>query len=282
MEKVFIRTFTVVLVFTFVCFGVSYGLARAAADGPFPKAVIAKIINRANADLVNVELEQKFSPTKLKSVEVSAGAANIKVKRSEGSEIIVRFSGYTEKDKKPMEYSVVDGKLRVEVGKNQNQKIHFHLGEDDFSGYGISGSDSVVVAEIPESYLGEVTLETSSGDTSVANIKSKKLVAKLGSGDIRLKNVSADQLKVSTGSGDVDIQTIDSKNADVHVGSGDVTARIGDIKNWSVSLATGSGDVYSDFAAKDESSKKTHSHEYGEGKSVMKVKTGSGDITLKM
>lgn len=281
MEKMFIRTFSAVLIFTVVCFAVSYGFARAASDGPFPKSVIAKIVNRVNADLINVELEQKFSPAKLNSLELSAGAANIKVRPTEGADIIVRFSGYTEKDKRPMEFAVANGRLRVEVGKQQ-QKFHFRLSNNDIEGYGLTSADSLIEAEIPKAYLGEVTLQSGSGDTSVSDIKSKKLVAKLGSGDIKLKNVSADQLKLSTGSGNVDIREIDSRDAEVHVGSGDVTARIGDIKKWSVTVKTGSGDIYSDFAAKEDSRKNSHRQEYGDGKATMNVKTGSGDVTLKM
>lgn len=161
-----------------------------------------------------------------------------------------------------------------------------------------TGSGDVTAREI----TGAVGLHTGSGDVDGQNLHGDSLTMETGSGDIELNDIGG-ALKLEAGSGDITLGGVGKvPTARIECGSGDITLR-GDLSGiQAFDLQTGSGDVTLitttpppvrlDIGGSDINAnwpnllntKTSHRHfsaDVGAATGQGRIRTGSGDVTLK-
>lgn len=148
---------------------------------------------------------------------------------------------------------------------------------------------------------GTLNVDVGSGDVTLSNVRGDDLEVATGSGEVRGTGIGSGTLKIDTGSGGVSLDGLVAQEAAVDVGSGDVDltwttdpgsididsgsgeVRIGLPANSgaTVDLESSSGDINSDFEIRTNHIERDALRgAFGDGKGIVKVETGSGDITV--
>lgn len=131
-----------------------------------------------------------------------------------------------------------------------------------------SGSGDIRVTET----LSAATIRVGSGDVEIDHTAGSASL-KSGSGDLRISSADGD-LSAATGSGDIAVHRLNRGKFSVKSGSGNVVVGIPDgVPVWT-DIATTSGTLQSDLAS-------TGAPEDGQDYVELRLKTSSGDITLK-
>jgi hypothetical protein len=143
-----------------------------------------------------------------------------------------------------------------------------------------SGSGSVDATNLTGDKL---VFDTGSGEVVVRNARARQLTADTGSGSVVLSGVAADRVHVDTGSGDVRLAlTRDVDALDVDTGSGSVTVEAPATLGASLRIATGSGDIRTDFPLRvSRRESDTLIASIGDGAGHIVIDTGSGDVRLR-
>jgi DUF4097 and DUF4098 domain-containing protein YvlB len=187
-----------------------------------------------------------------------------------------------------------DGQLTVDTGSG-NVRVGSVRGESSIDtgsgdvvirrliGNGLvdTGSGNVVVENVA---AGRLSIDTGSGDVTVKQGTAGKLLADTGSGEVRVVGVDIEELTADTGSGDVRIESSLAKARRVvaDTGSGDIHIIAGPNASFDVESSQGSGDLqvgYSDAELR-KSGKKVVGAKRGNGQTLIRVETGSGDCVI--
>jgi hypothetical protein len=232
--------------------------------------------------------------------------ANLKIALPAGGDVVVRNVVGAVRG------GQLEGKLRVDTGSGDIEIVS-HAGQltlDTGSGDVTigsatgetridTGSGDVVVRKL----VGNGLVDTGSGDVTVENVSAGKLSVDTGSGDVLVKNgqvshvladtgsgsvqvvgVELEELDADTGSGDVVVRTslAQAKRLTAETGSGDVTIYGGEEASFDIESSQGSGDllVRYDDATLRKDGKKVVGARRGDGRTVIRVETGSGDCTI--
>ena len=144
-----------------------------------------------------------------------------------------------------------------------------------------TGSGDVVVEKVS---AGRIYIDTGSGDVTVRDGSAGRVIADTGSGDVRVMRVELEELEADTGSGDVVIQSslAQARRISADTGSGDVEIHAGPDASFDIDSDQGSGDLsvgYSDAQLR-KSGKKVVGAKRGDGRTVIRVETGSGDCSI--
>ena len=188
--------------------------------------------------------------------------------------------------------SNVDGRLMIDVASADVETSGTRGALDLDLG---SGNVSVTDAK------GDIIVDTGSGDVTLSGIEAQRFSLDAGSGNLRATGVTAPSLELDTGSGDMTLTdvsspsiTLDSGSGSVEVelntdierlsvdaGSGNVTIRAPAALGARVEIETGSGDFDSDFEmAVTRRGDDSISGTIGDGRGMISVETGSGDVRL--
>src|SRR5215210_4230338 len=143
-----------------------------------------------------------------------------------------------------------------------------------------TGSGDVVVRKL----IGNGVVDTGSGDVTVENVSAGKLLADTGSGSVQVVSVELEELDADTGSGDVVVRSslAQAKRVKAETGSGDVTIYGGPEASFDIESSQGSGELlvrYDDAQIRKEG-KKVVGARRGDGQTVIRVETGSGDCVI--
>jgi hypothetical protein len=144
-----------------------------------------------------------------------------------------------------------------------------------------TGSGDVVVENVS---AGRLAVDTGSGDVTVREGTAAHVLAETGSGSVRVIRVELEELDADTGSGDVIFQAslAKAKRLTAETGSGDVEIKGGPDASFDISSSHGSGELqvgYADAALR-KSGKKVVGAKRGNGRTVIRVATGSGDCVI--
>lgn len=186
------------------------------------------------------------------------------------------------------------GRLTVDTGSG-DVVIGSATGETSID----TGSGDVVVRKL----VGNGSMDTGSGDVTVENVSAGKLSVDTGSGDVTVRNGQASRIEAETGSGSVQVVGVEIEELDAGTGSGDVVLRSSLAKAKRVDAETGSGDVeifggpqaafdiksshgsgelvvrYDDAEIRKDGRTVTGARR-GNGQTVIRVSTGSGDCVI--
>ncbi len=194
-----------------------------------------------------------------------------------------------------VEIAGFDGKLMVDTGSGD-----VNLGQMKADIKIDTGSGDVRV----ESLNGDGTVDTGSGDIDVKAVNARSfsadtgsgnvrvgagvvavLAADTGSGEIRIEGVEIETFKGDTGSGDVTLKSslANARDIIVDTGSGSVRIFAGANASFDLEADQGSGDLVVGY---DDAVYKRHGREIygakrGDGKTRIRVDTGSGDCVIK-
>jgi DUF4097 and DUF4098 domain-containing protein YvlB len=144
-----------------------------------------------------------------------------------------------------------------------------------------TGSGDVVVEQLS---AGRLYIDTGSGDVRVRGGSASRVIAETGSGTVSVEGVELEELEADTGSGDVIIRSslAQARRISADTGSGDVEIHAGPNASFDIESDQGSGDLevgYADAQLR-RSGKKVVGARRGNGQTVIRVETGSGDCVI--
>jgi hypothetical protein len=144
-----------------------------------------------------------------------------------------------------------------------------------------TGSGDVTVQKIS---AGRISIDTGSGDVTLQDGVAGKVIAETGSGGIRVIAVELEELAADTGSGDVTVQgsLARAKRVTAETGSGDIWIKGGPDAQFDIASDQGSGELlvgYSDAVLRKDG-RKVVGAKRGDGHTVIRVETGSGDCSI--
>ena len=157
--------------------------------------------------------ERTFDMTGIQDVRIEYGSVNVVFGEADGEECVVKE--YLRRNHKDAETEMkVDGDTLLIRRRNNYSVISIF-------GIGGSGPEKVEIL-LPESYRGNVTVETGSGNIGAdTDLILDSFYASSGSGNIRCLNVEAGEIKVSAGSGNISIERAEGSR-DISTGSGNI------------------------------------------------------------
>lgn len=170
-----------------------------------------------------------------------------------------------------------DGAVVIRTGSgdvkasNVKGSLNIHTGSGDISGGNIQGDTLETVTG-----SGDVVLDDLTGSLNM----------RAGSGDIRLSDIKAHAgTTISTGSGDITLagDLSGMEGFELRAGSGDITLSTSQPPAVHLDISTGSGDINMHWSGVNNvtTSDDSFSGDIGTAKTVGKIHTGSGDVTLK-
>lgn len=144
-----------------------------------------------------------------------------------------------------------------------------------------TGSGDVTVQKIS---AGRIAIDTGSGDVTLQNGVAGKVVADTGSGGVRVIAVELEELAADTGSGNITVQASLAKARRVvaETGSGDIQIKAGPNAEFDIASDQGSGELnvgYADAVLRKDG-RKVVGAKRGDGHTVIRVETGSGDCSI--
>lgn len=145
-----------------------------------------------------------------------------------------------------------------------------------------TGSGDVIVENVS---AGRISVDTGSGNVTVRQGTASRVLADTGSGNVEVLRVELEELEADTGSGDVivDSSLAQARRIVAETGSGDVKILAGAEASFDIESDQGSGDLevgYADAALR-KSGKKVVGARRGDGKTLIRVETGSGDCVIR-
>jgi DUF4097 and DUF4098 domain-containing protein YvlB len=170
----------------------------------------------------------------------------------------------------------VKGETSVDTGSGDIQ-VDRLVGNGDLD----TGSGDVTVSAVA---AGKLKIDTGSGDVHVRQGTAGRLLADTGSGDVEVLGVDLEELVADTGSGDVTVESPlgRARKVDIDTGSGDVRIAAGPGASFDLASSQGSGDLsvgYADATLRKDG-KKVVGARRGDGHTIIRVETGSGDCTI--
>ncbi|MGH9379577.1 MAG: DUF4097 family beta strand repeat-containing protein [Thermoanaerobaculia bacterium] len=145
-----------------------------------------------------------------------------------------------------------------------------------------TGSGDVTATDVDGS---RIHADTGSGRIVVRRSRARELEADTGSGDVLLEDVDAESFLVDTGSGSVTLTSPlqRARVVDVDTGSGDVVIRTAAAAAFHLTADQGSGDLRSGFADAHPiaEGRTVIGYERGDGRTRIRVDTGSGDCVIE-
>ncbi|HKY21593.1 MAG TPA: DUF4097 family beta strand repeat-containing protein [Vicinamibacterales bacterium] len=135
----------------------------------------------------------------------------------------------------------------------------------------------------------QLSISTVNGDLLVQTLSTHSLDLNTVNGDVRIGNWSGDRAHIRTLSGDLDLQTSLTTGGryEIESHSGDVVISLPEQPGFELETNTFSGRVRVDFPIKSEGPVRENNHgprsvrgTYGDGSSVLRVQTFSGDLTI--
>jgi hypothetical protein len=144
-----------------------------------------------------------------------------------------------------------------------------------------TGSGSIVVENIS---AGRLAVETGSGDVTVKQGMAARVIAETSSGSVNVLGVELEELDAETGSGDVIVQSslAKARRVTAETGSGSVRIKAGPNASFDIASDHGSGQLvvgYDDATLRKEGNKIVGAKR-GDGRTVIRVETGSGDCVI--
>src|SRR5215210_945535 len=195
--------------------------------------------------------------------------ADLKIALPAGSQMVVRNAVGAVRG------GQLEGTLQVKTGSGDIEIVS-HSGQLTLD----TGSGDVTVG----SATGETRIDTGSGDVMVKNGTVSHVLADTGSGSVQVVSVELEELDADTGSGDVVVRSslAQAKRVKAETGSGDVTIYGGPEASFDIESSQGSGELlvrYDDAQIRKEG-KKVVGARRGDGQTVIRVETGSGDCVI--
>lgn len=200
----------------------------------------------------------------------------------------------------------LDAKIDLYIPEDFSKNLILHttsadinignLASSDLSISSVSGKTTIDTLE-----CGDFSLKTTSGEAKINSIKCKKSSFSSVSGELNSDSFASESLDFHTTSGEltlkefagslsgstvsgsveIDYKTFD-KSVDVSTTSGDVTVSLPNSSEFSVELNSTSGDFENEFPSKiTKSNKRSLYGTVGDGSNKIKIKTVSGDISIK-
>ena len=236
-----------------------------------------------------VDIKDKFSSIEIKS----ASDVDVAVKKASGDTSYVE---YYDCENLTHHVDISDGVLRITADDSRNAAFNVSIGV--YTGAwpsvtvylaGTEYDDMTIVTssgDVDMEYylaMGNIDIETSSGDVIVKGANADALTVATSSGDILLDSISAKNARISANSGDVRIENMVLTDSVEKTSSGNITS--GSIKAKRINGRASSGDVMIRDCDAFEINIMTNSGDVSIGiGSEMKyeytTKTSSGDVNV--
>lgn len=203
------------------------------------------------------------------ALTVDTGSGDVRLNSFTGNLLVDTGSG-------DVRLGSVKGETNVDTGSG-NIGIGRLVGNGSFD----TGSGDVKVENVA---AGKLAVDTGSGDVVIREGRASRISADTGSGNVQVVRLEVEDLDADTGSGNVTVQSslAGSKRISIETGSGDVRILAGPAASFDIASDQGSGDLtvgYADATLRKDGHKVVGARR-GDGRTEIRVETGSGDCTI--
>ncbi|HAM81838.1 MAG TPA: hypothetical protein DCO80_13665 [Ornithinibacillus sp.] len=141
-----------------------------------------------------------------------------------------------------------------------------------------AGSGRVILNEI---YMKNATIRANSGTITAEHFWSETTEANVGSGRIELRDIRG-AVKGDANSGNINLEMSDNSALDLRTGSGNIHLDYQDFElDTLFDIRTGSGGIQTNIAMNTEQKDRNHLYgKVGNGKNVVRLRTGSGNVSI--
>ena len=216
-----------------------------------------------------VDIKEKFRAIDVKS----ASDVDVAVKKASGDTSYVE---YYDCENLTHHVDISDGVLRITADDSRNAAFNVSIGV-------YTGAWPSVTVYLAGAEYDDMTIVTSSGDVDMEYyLAMGNIDIETSSGNVRVKGANADSLTVGTSSGDILLDSVASGNADISANSGDIQLR-DIVVSDSLGLKTSSGDISSGAVKAKRVSCRASSGDITLDKSDVveyDIITASGDVSV--
>lgn len=187
----------------------------------------------SNRDLKteNIREEKNISFEGIKSIKLSSSFIDINLTSEEREDIYVNYHGRIRSNIIPtLQVKDRDGILFIELVSNANS-------------YSVSESNVVLEVFLPTAFTGHISIESSSGDITVSNLKEASLDIDNSSGDVIVSNHKGDDINIRTSSGDIYLKNISASDYYINASSGEIS--LDSLEGDKLLAKSSSGDISS-------------------------------------
>jgi lia operon protein LiaG len=190
-------------------------------------------------------------------LEIKTSSTDVRIEPTEGDTLVAQLEGKIS-EKLEEEYELVLEKkgniLEVYIADRGRFKLQV----------GVTIKDLNLNVKVPKKLWKSITLETSSGDIDVLNMKAVNMELIASSGNVLAKELLiSNRFSSRTNSGDADIVDVDSSNMEIRASSG--TILLQRVSSEKTRMYTSSGDVI-----------------VKQGEGTITAETSSGEIDLEI
>ncbi len=215
------------------------------------------------------------SVSEIKYIDVDAENKQIEVKRGTGQDITMTFQT---DNSQSYTFTTANGVMKL-VNR-------YHYGLNIFNFFSWNNHNQIVV-NVPQSYVGEVYLNSSNGSILVNDMEQvSKLTCDTSNGAVRLNNVHADSVIADTSNASIELTQVTASGVNANSSNGKIT--LNDLASPNVILDTSNGAIRGSIIG-DEQDYNIHtstsngrcspSNRFG-GTKQLTATTSNGDIEL--
>jgi len=186
-----------------------------------PFATFAGGINDYKGSEAPVELNDNWPGNSISKIELDLSSEDVKVKVINGNDITFRYYGdISGLNVNPEDFISREVRSNTLTIKRKPGKLFMRK-------YNMN-----VELGIPSMYLEKFSIDLSSGDIEIDEIKADDIMIKTSSGEVEIEYAEADKFNFNSSSGSLEGNTILSNNSDLETSSGDSTIDFfyGDLK----------------------------------------------------
>lgn len=168
-------------------------------------------------------------------IKIDLSSTDVSLLPTNDDEITVELNGKNSKKlKRNLKLEVQEKAGTLDISLNGEDQIKFNIG--------VIIVDTSVDVYVPEKLYKSITVQTSSGDIDMKNLRAQDIYLKASSGEVRAENTLAESsFKIVTSSGDAHLKNNEAEEFELVASSGELTAN--NQKSMKAVFTTSSGDI---------------------------------------
>lgn len=217
------------------------------------------------------------------NIDVLTDNADVVIEPTKSSEVTVEYTGASKKKKFNFDADVKGETLSVQL----EQKRPF------FFSFGFHSGDLKLTISVPEKQYGNLQVESDNGRIDIEELNSEHVYLETDNGQIQVRNIEAKTVDVETDNGKVILEHVEGEIRGA-TDNGRIFLLTNEI-NWPIDLSTDNGSI--EIKTKTEPTNATFDANvgngkitifgedtkvktYGKGRSLIKLQTDNGRITV--
>lgn len=179
----------------------------------------AFITNRFSFGTKNIDLERSIDADRLQNIRIETGSADVKVIQGNSQQIVVRLQGQAR-------LKEADQIELVAESNNELLSIEMDRPSRGFQ-WGLGNTRLDMTVELPDKEWNDLSIQVSSGNIQLSEIKGKSVKTNTSSGNMDLKDIQATLIEMKASSGNIELQQFKAEQVTFDVSSGNAKLKEG-------------------------------------------------------